>query len=320
MIVVGSGASGGWAAKRLSEAGLEVAVLEAGRRHTPADFTEHRPEFELSIATARPNSSARRGHAEGLLRLQRVQLRLVRQRYRGALHDAGGQALQLAGTHAPRRRPHQRLGPAELPLQRPRLQGRVLRRVRRWTGRSATRTSAPYYDLVEDYVGITGIAEGVDRAARRPLPAADGDDLRGDASPQPREGQARVDDHHRPRRQHHQALNGRSPCHYCGPCERGCVTHSYFNAAFTTVADALKTGKCTLITERDGLQGADRSRAHRRAASSTSTASRASRRRSAARVVVLCAQALESARILLNSATGRIAAASATRAACSATT
>src|SRR5438477_1698694 len=43
-------------------------------------------------------------------------------------------------------------------------------------------------------------------------------------------------------------LNGRQPCHYCGPCERGCVTHSYFNSAFTTVADALKTGHCTLVT------------------------------------------------------------------------
>ena len=42
-------------------------------------------------------------------------------------------------------------------------------------------------------------------------------------------------------------LNGRAPCHYCGPCERGCATHSYFNSAFTTVADALKTGKCTLV-------------------------------------------------------------------------
>ena len=43
-------------------------------------------------------------------------------------------------------------------------------------------------------------------------------------------------------------LNGRAACHYCGPCEQGCVTHSYFNAAFTTVADAMKTGKTTLIT------------------------------------------------------------------------
>jgi hypothetical protein len=34
-------------------------------------------------------------------------------------------------------------------------------------------------------------------------------------------------------------LNGRRACHYCGPCEHGCVSHSYFNAAFTTVADAL---------------------------------------------------------------------------------
>src|SRR5206468_4555097 len=42
-------------------------------------------------------------------------------------------------------------------------------------------------------------------------------------------------------------INGRAPCHYCGPCECGCVTHSYFNSAFTTVADALQSGKCTLI-------------------------------------------------------------------------
>src|SRR5260370_41063063 len=42
-------------------------------------------------------------------------------------------------------------------------------------------------------------------------------------------------------------INGRAPCHYCGPCERGCVTHSYFNSAFTTVADALKSGNCTHI-------------------------------------------------------------------------
>src|SRR5207302_10939945 len=40
-------------------------------------------------------------------------------------------------------------------------------------------------------------------------------------------------------------INGRAPCHYCGPCDRGCVTHSYFNSAFTTVADALRTGRCT---------------------------------------------------------------------------
>ena len=41
--------------------------------------------------------------------------------------------------------------------------------------------------------------------------------------------------------------NGRLACHYCGPCERGCQTFSYFSSPFTTVKDALKTGRCTLI-------------------------------------------------------------------------
>ena len=46
-IVVGSGATGGWAAKRLSEAGLKVALLEAGRNVSPTEFTEHMPAFRL---------------------------------------------------------------------------------------------------------------------------------------------------------------------------------------------------------------------------------------------------------------------------------
>lgn len=34
----------------------------------------------------------------------------------------------------------------------------------------------------------------------------------------------------------------------CGPCERGCATFSYFSSPFTTVADAVKSGNCKLIT------------------------------------------------------------------------
>src|SRR5437667_10408565 len=97
-------------------------------------------------------------------------------------------------------------------------------------------------------------------------------------------------------------INGRAPCHYCGPCERGCVTHSYFNSAFTTVADALKTGKCTLIPNAmvyRVLMHADRNRAK-----GLLYIDRVTREPHEVygRVVVLCAQALESARILFNSA------------------
>ena len=47
VVVVGSGASGGWAAKRLSEAGIKVALLEAGKPQTDVNFTEHVPAFQL---------------------------------------------------------------------------------------------------------------------------------------------------------------------------------------------------------------------------------------------------------------------------------
>ena len=98
-------------------------------------------------------------------------------------------------------------------------------------------------------------------------------------------------------------LNGRAACHYCGPCERGCATRSYFNSAFTTVADAVATGRCTLVTNAmvyQVLMDAD----HRRA-TGLRYVDRVTRetREVRGRVVVLCAQALESARILLNSAT-----------------
>jgi len=101
--------------------------------------------------------------------------------------------------------------------------------------------------------------------------------------------------------------NGRAPCHYCGPCERGCITHSYFNAAFTTVADALKTGRCTLIPNAMVHQVLmDQVTGKARGVSYVDRNTRQTREVTA-KVVLLCAQALESTRILLNSAPGGLA-------------
>ena len=54
VIVVGSGASGGWACKRLAEAGLQVALLEAGKAQSDENFTEHKPAFELKYRDLAP--------------------------------------------------------------------------------------------------------------------------------------------------------------------------------------------------------------------------------------------------------------------------
>src|SRR3954470_2083908 len=46
-IVIGSGITGGWAAKELTEQGLETLVLEAGRPIEPSkDYVEHVPVWE----------------------------------------------------------------------------------------------------------------------------------------------------------------------------------------------------------------------------------------------------------------------------------
>src|SRR5215475_3672570 len=47
VLVVGSGASGGWAAKRLAEAGVKVALVDAGRPLKVTDLDEHGSGLEL---------------------------------------------------------------------------------------------------------------------------------------------------------------------------------------------------------------------------------------------------------------------------------
>src|SRR3989454_8040921 len=39
---------------------------------------------------------------------------------------------------------------------------------------------------------------------------------------------------------------GRRACHYCGPCERGGITHSYFNSIGVTLPLARAPGRLTL--------------------------------------------------------------------------
>ena len=47
-IIVGSGITGGWAAKELTEKGMNVLLLEAGRTIIPEkDYVEHVPVWEL---------------------------------------------------------------------------------------------------------------------------------------------------------------------------------------------------------------------------------------------------------------------------------
>src|SRR5438046_3337772 len=107
---------------------------------------------------------------------------------------------------------------------------------------------APYYDIVERYVGISGATEGIGiRPAGRFLPPMKMScgEVQLRARVKAKFGHTVTIGRTAILTQNH---NGRLACHYCGPCERGCSTFSYFSSPFTTIKDALATGKCTLIT------------------------------------------------------------------------
>jgi choline dehydrogenase-like flavoprotein len=95
-------------------------------------------------------------------------------------------------------------------------------------------------------------------------------------------------------------LPGRMACHYCGQCNRGCQTKSNFSSPDVLIEPALKTGRLTLITNamaREvtlGTNGLATGVSYIDKNTLTDQHVRA-------RVVVLAASAMESARILLNS-------------------
>ena len=59
-IVVGSGCTGGWAAKALTEAGMQVALMDAGPKITPKDYTEHVQPYQMAYLGLKPDISRER--------------------------------------------------------------------------------------------------------------------------------------------------------------------------------------------------------------------------------------------------------------------
>jgi choline dehydrogenase-like flavoprotein len=99
--------------------------------------------------------------------------------------------------------------------------------------------------------------------------------------------------------------NGRAACHYCGPCERGCITHSYFSSIGSTLPAARRTGRMTLRPNsvvHSVIYDESRDRATGVRVIDAATMRALEFR---ARVIFLCASTMESARLLLNSKSAR---------------
>jgi choline dehydrogenase-like flavoprotein len=99
-----------------------------------------------------------------------------------------------------------------------------------------------------------------------------------------------------------QSMNGRGACHYCGPCHRGCATRSYFSSVNATLPAARATGRLTLRPHSIARKLTYDARTNRVSGVSVVDAQSGAELEFTARVVFLCASAIESARLMLNSA------------------
>jgi len=300
-IVVGSGATGGFVAKELTEAGLRVALVEAGRMLVPEkDFTEHVIPYQIKY----------RGFSPEITRTRPIQSRFyacMEYNYDWFVNDYESPYTTEPG------KPFNWFR-ARILGGRSLVWGRQSYRLSDLDFKAASHDGygddwpldyaelAPWYDKAERFIGVSGAAEGVpqlpDGQFQPPMSMTCGEVLLRKVA---REKFGRTLTVGRTANLT-APLNGRPPCHYCGPCERGCVTHSYYNSPTTAIAAAQATGKLTLFTDAVVSHVTMDSVGTR--ASGVRYVHRLTRqtRELRARSVVLCAQSLESCRILLNSA------------------
>jgi choline dehydrogenase-like flavoprotein len=305
-IVVGSGISGGWAAKELTQKGLKTIVLEAGRPIDPAvDYVEHRMPYSLRYRGM--------GDRSRIDRYQPIQKQC------GACNEYSGKFFvnDLDNPYST---------PADKPfswIRGRQVGGRSImwgRCVFRWSDQDYGANlrdgvgvdwpiryadMAPWWSHVERFVGIQGRKENLPQ-----LP--DGEFLQpwemNVAEQKAREVLLKKFNGERVVTNMRLAVLsedhlGRAKCHLCGHCERGCITRSYFSSLNATLPVARATGNLTLrpfSVVHSVIYDPARKRATGVRVIDANTREMFEVN---AKIVFLNASALESARILLNSAT-----------------
>ncbi len=167
----------------------------------------------------------------------------VLSRYQGAAVPHAGRTAVRADARLGTRRQDQRLGPRQPALLARWISRRRSATAGRSRGRSRTPDIAPYYDQVEQLIGVCGGTDDSDvlpgskflqpppaprcgeRLLQKAMPSSDIPVVAG-----------RRANMTRPTR-------GFPPCHYCGNCGAGCDTASFFCSADHLLPFALKTGQ-----------------------------------------------------------------------------
>ena len=288
--IVGSGAGGGMAAHRLALGGARVVLLEAGGwwDNTTANSAMLRWPYQ---STQRGASTPDRPFGEfdacvggwdlpgePFTRAQGTSFSWWRARMLGGRTNHWGRISLRFGPDDFKRKSIDGLGD-DWPI--------------------AYSDVAPYYDRVDELVGIFGSTENLPNHP----------DGKFQTAPRPRCYElfvkkacdtmgiwcipARLSVITKP-------LNNRAPCHYCGQCNRGCMTNSNFSSPNVLLFPAQRTNRLRIITNAMAREVTVNAQGLATGVSYINTATGRDEH-VRARVVVLAASACESSRILLNS-------------------
>ena len=304
-IVIGTGMSGGWAIKELTEAGLETLALERGRmvRHKLDYETEHKSPWEIS-----GRGRVKPEELEHYPVQKRTYIFSEYTRHFFAkdteypiveeepftwiqTNVVGGRSLLWA-------RQSYRFSPMDFTANLKDGHGVD------WPLRYSD--LALWYERVEKAIGISGSAEGLpqlpDGAFLRPM----------EMNAVEKYAKKRIEAAYPDRRMiiaRTATLSedhaGRRACHYCGPCERGCSTSSYYSTQSVALPAAKRTGKLTLKADSLVESILYDPKNHRASAVRVIDTVTGDTTEYHARVIFLCASAMGTARVLLNSKSER---------------
>jgi len=305
-IVIGSGITGGWAAKELTEKGLNVLLLEAGRTIVPEkDYVEHVPVWELKY-----RAWDDRGMRQKTQPVQReVYYACDEYSSKFFVNDLENPYTSDPGKHFSWIRGRQVGGKSltwgrqsyrwsDLDFEANLRDGIAVD----WPIRYAD--IAPWYDYVEDFAGISGQAEGLPQLPDSHfLPPMEMTCVEQDV----REALAKHFDDRMMTIGRAAVLTrthkGRAACHYCGICHRGCITGSYFSSLSSTLPAAQKTGRMTLRPYSIARNLIYDNKTNRVSGVHVIDAQTKNSLEFKARIFFVCCATLESTRLLLNSAT-----------------